>query len=208
MKRLICMICVMTLVLALAACGKEEPTLCDRGLEVIDLMEEAIHSEAYLDLMSAAQPLREKIAQAAQGDYRNPKAVYAISFSTDVLQMYSGVLEPVDLPETLTDVVEHRLLAALVSQVNAAGGMEALAASAMCTVSKTFVGSEPKQDLIYLYTFESGCPVAVTFTTGEDNSVSATATIILYEDFPSGSAAEIQAFFGGKSVAVTCISGS
>ena len=207
MKKWICMICAAALVLALGACGKEEPTLYDRGMEVIGLMEEAIRSEAYLELMSAAQPLREYIARAAQGDYRNPKAVYAVSFSTDVLQMYSGVLEPVDLPETLTDVVEHRLLAAVVSQINAAGGVETLAASSMCTVGKTFVSGEPEEDLIYLYVFENGCPVAVTFTTGEDSTVSATANIILNENFPCGDAAQIREFFGDGAAEVTAVTG-
>lgn len=56
--------------------------------------------------------------------------------------------------------------------------------------------------MIYLYTYENAFPVAVTFTVGEDGSVSASGIFVLYEEFTCGSAEEIEAFFSDLGVVV------
>ncbi len=208
MKKYGCILCVLFLLFLLTACEKTEASLYDRGLETVALMAEAIRSEAYLDLLSAAEPLREIIDDAAAGDYSTPKEVYSLSFREDALQAFSGIPELTAVPQTLAEVVSHRLISTIIPQVNAAGGAETLAASTICTIGKTFVSEELKEDMIYIYTFGSGCPVAVTFTGGEDHTVSASACVILNEDFSCGDAGEIQNFFGADTMEVTCISGS
>ena len=190
MKKLLCIVCAALLLLSLCACGKTEVSLCDRGMEVIGLMSTAIRSEEYLDLMSASPSLREKIDAAAAGDYTVPQAVYAITFPGNALDGIGPV------PEELKDLVSDRMISALAAQINAAGGAETLATATICTVGKTFVSTELAEDSIYLYVFSNGCPVAVTFTTGEDHTVSATSNIILYEDFPCENVEELQEFLG------------
>ena len=69
-----------------------------------------------------------------------------------------------------------------------------LAAASVCTAGKTFVHDQA-QDMIYLYVFANSAPVAVTFTVGEDHTVSASGMFVVYDDFPCGSAGEIEAFF-------------
>ena len=197
MKKLICMVCAVALILTLTGCGKTEPSAYDRGLETVALLAEAMGSEAYLDMTSTANVLREYIAKAAEGDYHTPKAAFVFSFPDEVMYMFSGVLEPAEVPDNLTDVVNHRLISSIIPQINAMGGAEILAASTVCTVSKTFVSTAIQENMIHLYLFETGCPVAVTFTTGEDSTVTATAVPILYEDFPQDDIDAMQELFGG-----------
>ena len=197
MKKLLCMVCAVVLMLGLAGCGKTEASAYDRGLETVGLLAEAMGSQAYLDMMSANASLREIIKQAAKGDYSAPKAAFALSFPDEGMYLFSGVLEPAEVPDTLTDLVNHRLISAIIPQINAIGGAEILAASTVCTVSKTFVSTAIQEDMIYLYLFETGCPVAVTFTTGENSTVTATAVPILYEDFPQDDMDAMQELFGG-----------
>ena len=82
-------------------------------------------------------------------------------------------------------------------------GVENLAASSVCTVGKTFVSENASENVIYIYVYEGTAPVAVTFTLGEDHTVSATGTFIFYDGFTCGSAEEIQSVFSDIVVNVT-----
>ena len=57
--------------------------------------------------------------------------------------------------------------------------------------------------MIYLYTYENARPVAVTFSVGENQAVSASGMFIMYDGFTCGSAAEIESFFSDISVDVS-----
>lgn len=197
------LICVLLAVLLLlTSCGQSapEPSLYDRGLETIALMAEAIRSDAYLEMLSASENLRVIINEAASGDYSSPKAVYAISFTAIPMDDITGSPE---LSESLLELVKHRMVSTVITQINALGGMEPLAASSMCTTGKTFVSADFTGDIIYLYVFAQGYPVAVTFTGGEDHTVSASANILLHDGFPTSDAQSIQNFFGSGIVTVS-----
>ncbi|MDE7137081.1 MAG: hypothetical protein K2O29_01290, partial [Ruminococcus sp.] len=56
---------------------------------------------------------------------------------------------------------------------------------------------------IYLYTYDNTAPIAVTFIKGDDNSVSANGTFIMYDEFTCNSADEIKDFFDYITVEVT-----
>ena len=117
-----------------------------------------------------------------------------------------GMAELSDLEgvsEELKNYLTQRVIASLMSQINAMSGVENLAASSVCTVGKTFVSENATENVIYIYTYEGTAPVAVTFTLGEDHSVSATGTFILYDGFTCGSAEEIRGIFGDITVNVT-----
>lgn len=197
MKKLICMACALILLLGLAGCKEAGPSLYDQGMKTVALLAEAIRSEEYLDLMTVAKPLREIISDAAAGDYSVPKAAFQLTFPDEALQAFAGLAEPASAPQTLADMVNHRLISGIIPQINAMGGAEILAASTVGTVGRTFVSADIPSDTICLYFFESGHPVAVTFATGEDNTVTASASLILYENFPDQDMAALQALFGG-----------
>lgn len=55
---------------------------------------------------------------------------------------------------------------------------------------------------IYLYTYENGNPVAVTFIAGEDGAVSASGTFVICDALTFESAEDVEAFFEEVEVEV------
>lgn len=193
---------ILILLLTLTACGTAdapEKSLYEQGLEVIVLMDEMIHSEGYVDIYTGSEVIQEIIHTLAKGDYAAPKAVYAISLPAGGLPTEI----PKDASDALRNTIQHRMVSAVVTQINAMSGAETLAAASVCTAGKTFVSTELTEDLIYLYTYNNAHPIAVTFTSGEDSTVTASGMFLLHEDFPRDSAEEMEAFLSELSVSVT-----
>lgn len=193
--------------MGLAACGgtpakTNGKSLYDHGLELIAQMDEMAESEEYLNLYSASAELNAIASEAAQGDFSSPKAVYKLTAGGDSMLHLTEEAEAFNaLPETLRELVRSRLFAALVTQINAQAGSTTLAASSICTAGKTFVSTELTENMIYIYTFENAVPAAVTFTMGEDSSVSASACFILYDGL-DGSIDSFSQFLGGLGLKI------
>ena len=99
------------------------------------------------------------------------------------------------MSERLRSYMEERIQAAIATEINAAGGAMLLAASSICTASKTFVCQELTENAVYLYTYADGMPAAVSFIRGEDGSVSATASFLLDESFPADDQEAMETYF-------------
>ena len=135
-------------------------------------------------------------------DFSSPKAVYAISIAEDDLAAMVGS-NPDNVSEELKNYIMQKSLASLMMQINGMSSVENLAASSVCTVGKTFVNGNVTEDVIYLYVYENAIPVAVTFTIGENQAVSASGIFIMYDGFTCGSADEIKSFFNDITVDVS-----
>lgn len=186
MKKYMTIILAVLVTLALCGCGNaaaKDSSLYTQGLDVANLVVQAVQSEAYLDQVSVSSPLREILEDAAQGDYSSPKAVYELRFS-------SLPVETDTLPEPLAKACRQRLLPTMISRLNAAAGAETLAAASVCTMVKTFVASNVTEDVLYLYQYETGYPIAVIFTPGEGGAVSASGCFLLCPDVPQQGTAE------------------
>ena len=83
------------------------------------------------------------------------------------------------LPDSLKDLLDARSASLLLTQMNALTGTNALALSSLYTAEKIFVSSALEENTIYLYLFDSGYPIAVSFQCGEDHAVKATAMFLL-----------------------------
>lgn len=196
-KKMLCRIMGITLALVMiagSACLAETRSLYDHGMDVVRLMAEMVGSEDYVNLFTANTEIREVVDQLSEGDYSEPQAVYVLTAPEESLTTMAelGALE------TASDGLKHhlkqRMMTSLISQINGRSGAVKLAAASVCTAGKTFVHDQA-QDAIYLYVFENTAPVAVSFATGEDQTVSASGMFVLYEAFPCGSAGEMEAFF-------------
>ena len=106
------------------------------------------------------------------------------------------------MSDTLKEYVTSRAQATVATQINAAGGASMIAASSVCTAGKTFVNKELKENTVYLYTFESGTPVMVSFLVGEDGAVSASGSFIFNEDFKTDTEEDMEQFFSEFGVEV------
>lgn len=197
---------VFVLVLSLSACGNNKSnaeTLYTQGLEVIQLMSEMIQSEEYIDLYTDNSGIKEIVQNISTGDYTTPKAVYAISIANENLAKMVEMNSLVDVSEKLKSFLTQRVFSSLMVQINSMSGAEKLAATSICTVGKTFVNENVKENVIYLYTYDNAVPVAVTFIVGEGQAVSASGAFIMYDRFACDSADEIKSFFSDIIVEVT-----
>lgn len=198
MKALI--LTVFLAALLLSACGNQKgntktKSLYEQGLEVVSLMSEMTRSEEYIDLFIGNSELKSVIQSISAGDYTAPKAVYAISVTDENLAALAELFGVSNVSEELEAYLTDRVFTTLMTQINSRSGVENLAAASACAAQKTFVNEAADKNVIYLYTYEDAVPVAVTFVVGEDSSVSANGTFIMYDEFTCGSADEIRSFF-------------
>lgn len=208
-KRMTAILLSLALALDLYACGVNnisEKSLYEQGMEIISLLDEMTENDAYVNAYTGNTEISEIIKGLGKNNYDKPKAVYAITVSDESMAALAelGLLDSTSA--ALQDSLKHKIPGALISQVNAMGGASILAAASICTTGKTFVNHEITGDVVYLYTYENAAPVAVAFIVGEDNSVSASGSFILYEEFTCGSEEEIEAFFAYVSVDAVLIS--
>lgn len=181
----------------------ETKSLYVQGLEVVQLMSEMTQTEEYVDIHTGDSQIKTIIQNISAGDYSTPKAVYSISIADNNLAAMAELGNLNNTSEELKDFLMKRVLGSLMTQINGMSGVEKLAASSVCTVGKTFVNENATEDVIYLYSYENAIPVAVTFTVGEDQAVSASGVFVMYDGFPCGSADEIESFFSDITVEVT-----
>lgn len=195
------------MVLSLSACSKneskpEQKSLYAQGLEVVQLMAEMTQTEEYVDLHTGNSEIKTIIKNISSANYTIPKAVYSISITEENLAAMSELNNLDNASEGLKNFLLQRVLGSLMTQINGMSGVENLAASSVCTVGKTFVNENANEDVIYLYTYEEAKPIAVTFTVGEDNAVSATGVFVMYEGFTCDSMEDIKSFFSDIAVEV------
>ena len=195
------------MVLSLSACSKneskpEQKSLYAQGLEVVRLMEEMIQTEEYVDLHTGNSEIKTIIQDISTGNYAAPKAAYSISITEENLVAMSELNTLNNASEGLKDFLLQRVLGSLMTQINGMSGVENLAAASVCTVGKTFVNENADGNVIYLYAYEDAKPISVTFTVGEDKTVTATGVFIMYDEFTCDSVDEIQSFFGDIAVEV------
>ena len=185
-----CLFLIVSVVLFLGACSKKEQTsLYDQGMEIVGLMVEMVNNKAYGEMLTGSPEVAETAEKIAAGSYTKPSAVYEIVFPSmeEMLAVYGETEMLEGLSENLTRHLNNRLQSAVMTQFNAQGGANSLAAASIYTAGKTFVSEELKENKVYFYTFDQGSPIAVTFVAGEDHSVSATGGFLLtWNDGTSG----------------------
>lgn len=210
MKKTIAFILVMTIILGLAACGaakeaKESKSLYAHGLDVISMLSEMTRSENFIGIYTANSEIKDIISELGKHSYDTPDAVFAITVPDETLNGMEELSNLGDASEELKRYLTQRVIASLVSQINAMGGVENLAASSVCTVGKTFVSENAMEHVIYLYCYNGAAPVAVTFTLGENHTVSATGTFLLYDEFTEAAEEEILQMFNDMELKISSI---
>lgn len=210
-KKIISTLVAFVMTIFLCACGgatasgsnTSEKSLYEQGLGVISLMAEAASAEEYVGAYTGNPEILEIIQNVAAGDYTTPTAVYSLSVREEVLLSMLGLENLNGISAELKDNLLSRSFVSLITQINGYAGVNNLAASSVLTLGKSFVDISLTEDVIYIYAFENALPVAVTFTVGENGSVSAGGNFIMYEEFTCGSVAEVQEFFSEFGAEVT-----
>ena len=208
-RKLPALMLALILLLSLCACGGAKgKSLKEQGLEVAALMEEMVNSEAYIQYHTGAPALLEIAADIAEGDYSQPAAIYSLTPPEDAAGIWDESLQELEgLSDTLKEsVLQKTLGSALINRINAMSGAETLALTAVCTAGKTFVCESAEGDVTYLYVYEDGCPIAVSFSEGENKAYSASGTFLVNDRFDASSQESIANFFAEYGIEVGTVS--
>lgn len=186
MKKKIMIILLVIMMFGMVACDveNEQVSLYEQGLKVVALMEEMAGNQSYVQMFTGNTQISEVIKNNTNGDYSKPSMVYEVVLQKDNFQ---GLFENEDIQTNMSDelkrIVCKKVNASVVIQLNAYGGSENLAASTICTAGISFVNSEVKEDVIYIYVYENTAPVAIIFLREGNNIVSANGTFMFGEEY-------------------------
>lgn len=173
MKKISIVIFAFLLTIAMTACGKShnsysKESLFDLGIEVTKTMQEMVYSEEYISLYSAVE-FKDEIVKFQAKDYDSPIAVYSVEIpnTKDVLsKLGSENIDDYDkLSDNLKEQLDHRVsFGAIISSINAQSGAKTMAMCSLLTAAKYDKDMELDKSIAYLYVFEKGTPIVVTFT--------------------------------------------
>ena len=88
--------------------------------------------------------------------------------------------------------IKQTTLGALLNQINGLAGASALSAASICSDRQTFVQAGLGENTVYLYTYEAAEPAMVEFLKGEGDTVLATGSLMLNEEFACDSQAALE----------------
>ena len=205
MKKRIIIIFMAVMIFSMTACGtkKEQVSLYEQGMEVVALMDEMTDNQSYVQMFTGNTQISELIQSNTNGDYSKPQAVYEVVLQKD---NYQGLLGNEATQTTMSDelkrIISKKVKASVITQLNAYGGSENLAASTICTAGISFVNSDVKEDIIYIYVYENTAPVAVIFLQEGNDIVSANGTFLFGEELTNLTEESISQLFEGLYVTV------
>lgn len=177
MKKAVCMVLILALCLGILGCSQkteragkrksDKPDLYDAGLEVITLMQEKADSSEYLSLMGASEDMMNLIQDFAAIKVKRPIAVYEMELpKTEELL---GEMDSISIRDyeamspQLREDIDRRMASAMATHFLAQQGNLCIAASSMLASSCKNMDLELENPRYYLYLYESGMTVMVTF---------------------------------------------
>lgn len=202
MKKTGCMAILMLSIL-LAGCGMQEEktqvkTLREQGEELTFLLDEMVHNDSYIEAFTGSGEIKEVAGYASEGDRSESDAVYELAFAVeDITDVLGGtdLIDTTDMSDGLKENYVQKILSSLITQLNAREGTAKLAASAVCTVSESFINNEMQENAIYIYTYKNAQPIAVTFLKGNDGAVQGTACFLMNEELKGAGKEKLEEYF-------------
>lgn len=170
-----------------SAKGKQTKlSLKEKGMELIERMDELAADEEYIKSMMSGDSWERKNVLKTAVHKTKPRAVYQVTFDRwdTLFQMLEEECEVSieNMSEQEKEVLRQKAVGGLVNLFQSSS-TENLALSAVCLLEQCFVSQDLKEDMVYIYIYKDACPVAVTFLKGEDGAVLAKAQYIFEEDF-------------------------
>lgn len=164
MKRLTLFVLAFCLAVLPALAEDVAGSLADRAAALARRLDVLADSEDYLTMMGGAQTLIDRVKVWGEGDHAAPRLTLKAAWSgeTDLLSWLMGEMEDFTLSDEVRTELSRRLPMGLASMLNAMEGTEALAAASLCTASTVFA-CEAEGAGLYLFLYDAGAPVLVTW---------------------------------------------
>ena len=142
--------------------------LYSMGLEITKIMNEMVQSEEFASIMGVSD-FSDVIKIVDTNDYDSPIAIYSIEmpkikdlfalFNVSEMDVWSS------LSNNLQKQLENRInFGSIISIINSQHGSSELAFSSSYIASDYFDTLNVDKQIIYLYVFEKGTPIVVTFS--------------------------------------------
>ncbi len=174
------MLCVFLLIL-LVSCNAKPKLLTECGEEVISMMAEMIESEEYKSLYDLPDTYDEKINKLRGGNYSKSEAVYELFIPEEAL--FDTTVKEDAFSEDLYKYLCSSAYLSFTTRVNQASGVEIMTLSTVFSAQKSFVNEKVNVNKTYLYVFEKGCPIAVTFVADGDGAFRALGRFLINDTF-------------------------
>ena len=186
MKKIIAVILTLAVLFTLAACSESEPqktvTRKELAEDAIALLDEMLGSETYRSLYRLTGEALEFVDSLAAAKHDKPAAVYAVRFDIEAALRAEGIaLDGGDLPEILRDRLLSSVAASL-STLIASRSTQTLAVAAAYSATVNGFCSDAEGDVFFLYVYDFGAPIAVTFVTNEVGVTQAKAAPLFFEN--------------------------
>lgn len=189
-KKAIAAVLFLFCALAVFAKGKAKPrqaTLYEQGLSLAALMKEKAESSDYRAIVLGDNVgLDAMVRELGAGDVSKPTAVYRLSgdFSFFGSMMLSSVSRGENISPSIKREIAARLLSSFAMMwTGMKASATAAAAVSVLQSQSVFVCDELSENCAYVYTFQEGYPVAVSFIKGDGGAVLANASYVVDEDF-------------------------
>lgn len=189
-KNFLCIVISVLLIISLSSCGGSSKSLLEYGTEVISLMREMVENGEYAKFYNIPAAYDETVKALRNGDYSKASVVYELSVSASKL---IGIdIDESELSDELYSYICSSSYISFSSLINQKSGSDALAVSAIFSAQKTFACKDIEENKVYLYVFENGYPIVITFVPGEDGSVRAIGNFVINADFAVDDAEKIE----------------
>ena len=172
--------CILLLTL-LASCNGNPKSLTECGEDVISLMAEMLESEEYKSLYNLPAAYDDQVNMLCEGNYSQSIAVYELIISEE--ELLDKTIDKDELSKELYEYICSSTYVSFASRINQTSGVEAMSVSAVFTAQKTYANKNIDASKIYLYVFEKGCPIAVTFVADGEDSLRAVGHFIMNDEF-------------------------
>lgn len=188
MKKFRVIVSSVMVIFSVTACGGEKASdnkadLLELGLEVAEIMQEMVYSDEYISAFTNSE-YAEEIERFRADDYDSPTAVYSVEMTsvkdTLLLLGYGDDADYDKLSGNLKEQLNYKVsFSTVVGALNVKnGGIETIALCSALTAIKYDKDIELNGEIAYIYVFEKGVPIAVTF----DESGRAYGSFILLGD--------------------------
>lgn len=209
MKKFLCLILALCLVLGLCGCqfitkkiveteavSADGAALYGHSIELAELLEEMLKTPEYFQLMTSSVSVSEIIMPYMRSDLSEPESAYMLVLPEEALPalMNTAEIDMSGFSEPLREFMLHRMQNSVPTILNSQAGAEILAASSILTVSDSWPGETLEMGCYVLLMYPYSCPVMVSFY-GKEGLIEGTATMLLSEPIDGSSLDAVNELF-------------
>ena len=204
MKHLFSLLLILSLLALPAQAETPADPLLDQAIALACRLGELAASEGYVAAYSTSGAISEIVAAWASGNYGAPAAAQRVTLDAEatgaLLAGLSGEGTLSGLSETAYGELSRRVLDSLPTMALGMAGTETIAAASIMTVRTAFVCDGCDAPALYMLSYASGAPVAVTFQPYQDGAVIAQACFLGSPQTDAGALSGILAVLSGLGV--------